>query len=60
MTRLGLLFLVAAFMAALLGFGWVADLSYPSAQAACIVFTALAALSFLAGVLDRGKFQDAS
>ena len=60
MVRLGLLFLVVAVMAALLGFGWVADLSYGAARAVCFAGLALAAVSFLSGALERQTFQDAS
>jgi len=60
MIRLGVLFLAVAIMAALLGFGWVADLAFPTARAACFFFLALAVVSFTAGVLDREKFQGAS
>ena len=59
MIRLGVLFLVVAFTAALLGFGWVADLSYDAAKAVCVAGLALAAVSFLAAALERGKAQDA-
>jgi uncharacterized membrane protein YtjA (UPF0391 family) len=59
MIRLGVLFLVVAFVAALLGFGWVADLSYPAAKAVCVAALGLAAASFLTAALERGKVQDA-
>lgn len=59
MVRLGGLFLVIAFVAALLGFGWVADLSYPAARAVCVACLALAAVSFLVDALERGKIQGA-
>ena len=52
MSRLGLLFLAAAFAAALLGFGWVADLAYPMARFVCYICLALAAVSFLTEILE--------
>ena len=60
MIRLGVLFLVVAFVAAFLGFGWVADLAFPTARAVCFFFLALATVSFAAGALDRERFQNAS
>jgi uncharacterized membrane protein YtjA (UPF0391 family) len=60
MIRLGVLFLVMALVAALLGFGWVADLSFAPARAACFFFLALAAVSFVAEALERRSVQDAS
>ncbi len=60
MSRLGLLFLVVAFVAAFLGFGWVADLAYPAARFVCFLCLALAAVSFLAEILDHGNIQNAS
>ena len=60
MIRLGVLFLVVASVAALLAFGWVADLSFPTARAVCVFFLALAMVSFAAGALDREEFQDAT
>ena len=59
MSRLGWLFLVIACVAALLGFGWVADLAYPAARFVCFLCLALAAVSFLTAVLERGKIRDA-
>ena len=58
MIRLGVLFLVVALVAALLGFGWVADLSYPVAKAVCVAGLGLAAVSFLVGALERRNVQD--
>ncbi len=59
MGRLGLLFLVVAFMAALMGFGWVADLAFPAARFACFLCLALAAASFLTEALEPGNIQGA-
>ncbi len=60
MGRLGLLFLAVAFMAALLGFGWVADLAYPAARFVCFLCLALAVVSFFMEILEKGAIQDAS
>jgi len=60
MMRLGVLFVVVALVAALLGFGWIADLAFAPARAACFFFLALAAVSFVAEALDRHSMQDAS
>ena len=54
MLRLALVFLVVALIAALFGFGLVADMSYDAAKMFFFVFIVLAVLSLLGGVLNRG------
>jgi uncharacterized membrane protein YtjA (UPF0391 family) len=49
--RLALLFLVIALVAALFGFGLVADYSSAAAKILFFVFLILAVLSFLAGAV---------
>jgi uncharacterized membrane protein YtjA (UPF0391 family) len=53
MLRLALAFLVIAFVAALLGFGFVAGMSFEIGKLLFIVFVVLAVLSFLGGVVKR-------
>jgi uncharacterized membrane protein YtjA (UPF0391 family) len=54
MLRLALAFLVIALLAALFGFGLVANFSYGAAQILFFVFLVLAVLSFLGGSFRRG------
>jgi len=55
MLRLAIVFLVLALVAALFGFGLVADLSYDAARIFFFIFIVLAVLSFLGNALyDRG------
>lgn len=51
MLRLAVIFLVVALIAALFGFGLVADLSYGAAKIMFFVFLVLAVLAFLGGAL---------
>jgi uncharacterized membrane protein YtjA (UPF0391 family) len=51
MLRLAILFLVIALLAALFGFGLIANMSYDVARIFFFVFIVLAVLSFLGGVL---------
>lgn len=51
MLRLAILFLVIALLAALFGFGMIANMSYDVAKIFFFVFIVLAVLSFLGGVL---------
>jgi len=51
MLRLAVVFLVIALLAALFGFGLVADLSYGAAKILFFVFLVLAVLAFLGGAL---------
>jgi uncharacterized membrane protein YtjA (UPF0391 family) len=53
MLRLAILFLVIALIAALFGFGFVADMSYDAARILFFVFIVLAVLSLLGGVLRQ-------
>jgi uncharacterized membrane protein YtjA (UPF0391 family) len=53
MLRLALLFLVVALIAALFGFGLVADMSYGAAKILFFVFIVLAITSFLGGAFRR-------
>jgi uncharacterized membrane protein YtjA (UPF0391 family) len=53
MLRLAVVFLVVALIAALFGFGLVADFSYSAAKILFFVFLVLALLSFLGGSLRR-------
>src|SRR5262249_53997250 len=53
MLRLAVLFLVVALMAALFGFGMVADMSYTAAKILFFVFLVLAILALLGGSLRR-------
>jgi uncharacterized membrane protein YtjA (UPF0391 family) len=50
MLRLAILFLVVALIAALFGFGLVADYSWAAAKIIFFVFIVLAILSFLGGM----------
>jgi uncharacterized membrane protein YtjA (UPF0391 family) len=50
MLRLAILFLVIALIAALFGFGLVADYSFVAAKILFFVFIVLAVLSFLGGL----------
>jgi uncharacterized membrane protein YtjA (UPF0391 family) len=49
MLRLGVLFLVIALLAALFGFGLVADMSYDAAKILFFIFVVLAVVSMVAG-----------
>jgi uncharacterized membrane protein YtjA (UPF0391 family) len=51
MLRLALLLLVLALVAALFGFGLVADMSYTAAKILFFVFIVLAVISLLGGTL---------
>lgn len=51
MLRLAVIFLILALVAALLGFGLVADFSFAAAKILFFVFIVLAVLSFLGGSL---------
>lgn len=51
MLRWALVFLVIALVAALFGFGLVADVSYGAAKILFFVFIVLAVLAFLGGSL---------
>jgi uncharacterized membrane protein YtjA (UPF0391 family) len=53
MLRLAIVFLVIALLAALFGFGFVADMSYGAARIFFFVFIVLAVLSLLGGVMRR-------
>jgi uncharacterized membrane protein YtjA (UPF0391 family) len=53
MLRLAIIFLVIALLAALFGFGLVADYSFVAAKILFFVFIVLAVLSFLGGVVRR-------
>ena len=53
-SRWAIVFLVVALIAALFGFGFVADMSYAAAKILFFVFVVLAVLAFLGGVLNRG------
>jgi len=54
MLRLALVFLVVALIAAIFGFGVVADMSFDIAKLLFVVFLVLAVISFAAGAL-RGR-----
>jgi uncharacterized membrane protein YtjA (UPF0391 family) len=54
MLRLAVVFLVVALIAALFGFGMVADLSFGAAKILFFVFLVLAVLAFLGGAF-RGR-----
>jgi uncharacterized membrane protein YtjA (UPF0391 family) len=54
MLRLALLFLVIALVAALLGFGVVADMSFEAARLLFGVFIILAVIFFLASLFRGG------
>ena len=56
MLRLAVVFLVIALVAALLGFGIVADYSWAGAKILFVVFLILAVLSFLVGGYRRQSF----
>jgi uncharacterized membrane protein YtjA (UPF0391 family) len=49
MLRLAIVFLVVALIAAFLGFGGVASLSWEGAKSLFVIFLVLAMLSFLGG-----------
>jgi uncharacterized membrane protein YtjA (UPF0391 family) len=53
MLRLAVIFLVIALIAALFGFGIVANFSIEAAKILFFVFIVLAILSFLGGVVRR-------
>ncbi len=56
MLRLAILFLVVALIAAFLGFGGVASLSWEGAKILFVIFLILAVLSFLGHGYRRGSF----
>ncbi len=58
MLRLALLFLVIALVAALLGFGQVASLSFEGARLLFVVFLVLAVIMALAGAFRGPTFRD--
>ena len=51
MLRLAIMFVVVALIAALFGFGLIADMSFDVAKILFFVFIVLAVLSFLGGML---------
>jgi uncharacterized membrane protein YtjA (UPF0391 family) len=53
MLRLAILFLVVALIAAVFGFGLVADMSFAAAKILFFVFIVLAVLFFLTGAFRR-------
>lgn len=53
MLRLAIVFLVVALLAALFGFGLVADMSYGAAKILFFIFLILALLSFIGGAFRR-------
>ena len=55
MLRLAVTFLVIALLAALLGFGFVAELSYDAAKIVFFVFLVLAVLSLVGGVMQKDR-----
>jgi uncharacterized membrane protein YtjA (UPF0391 family) len=55
MLRLAVMFLVIALIAALLGFGPVAALSWEGAKILFIIFLVLAVLSYLGGSFYRRR-----
>ena len=56
MLRLGIVFLVVALIAALLGFGGVAALSFEAGKILFVIFLILAVLSFLGHGLHGRPF----
>jgi uncharacterized membrane protein YtjA (UPF0391 family) len=58
MLRLALLFLVVALVAALLGFGLVADLSFGAAQILFFIFLILAVVFFVGNFLRGAPPRD--
>jgi len=56
MLRLAVLFLVIALVAAFLGFGGVASLSFEGAKILFIIFLILAVVTFLGHGYRRGSF----
>jgi uncharacterized membrane protein YtjA (UPF0391 family) len=53
MLRLAIVFLVIALLAALFGFGLVANLSYDAAKILFFIFLILALVSFITGAMRR-------
>lgn len=58
MLRLAIMFLVVALIAAFLGFGGVAAISWEGAKILFFVFIVLAVLSFLGYGYRRGTYSD--
>lgn len=58
MLRLAVMFLVIALIAAFLGFGGVAALSWEGAKILFFIFLVLAVLSFLGYGYRRGSYRD--
>jgi len=56
MLRLAVVFLVIALIAAFVGFGGVANLSWEGAKILFFIFIVLAVLSFLGNGYRRGRF----
>lgn len=56
MLRLAILFLVIALIAAVLGFGGMAALSFEGAKILFVIFLILAVLSFLGHGYRRGSY----
>jgi uncharacterized membrane protein YtjA (UPF0391 family) len=56
MLRLAIVFLVGALVAAFLGFGGVANLSWEGAKILFFIFLVLAVLSFFGGRYRRESF----
>ena len=56
MLRLAVVFLVIALVAAVLGFGGVADYSWEGAKILFVVFLVLAVLSFVSGSFRSSRF----
>lgn len=57
MVRLAILFLIVALIAAFLGFGGVAQLSWEGAKVVCILFLALAVLAILGAAYKKEPFR---
>jgi uncharacterized membrane protein YtjA (UPF0391 family) len=53
MLRLALVFLIVALIAALFGFGLVANVAYDAAKIFFFIFIVLAVLAFLGGLVRR-------
>ena len=57
MLRMAIVFLIVAMVAALFGFGLIADFSFDAAKIAFFVFLVLAVVSFIADAF-RGRSVD--
>jgi uncharacterized membrane protein YtjA (UPF0391 family) len=58
MGRISLLFLLVALVAALFGYGIIANLSYEVARLLSVAFLLFALITLMSGILGRSHFRE--